>query len=221
MTVLVKICGINSIEAADAAVMAKADFIGLNFHRASPRYLETEPARLLGGRVRSRLKLVALVCDEPDDRIHEIVVATRPDFLQLHGAEDPSRAAHIRHRFGTPVIKVFGVSGPGDVVRVQDYQDIADMFLFDAAAPLAASRPGGHGISFDWRILRTQTFKRPWLLAGGLTAENVGRAIAASGAAAVDVSSGVESSPGRKEPAMIQAFIASAQTANLAEEKSA
>ena len=209
MGVLVKICGINSFEAADAAAEAGADFAGLNFHKKSPRNVAPEQARTLADRLRGRVKLVALFADAGDAEIGVAMEAAVPDFLQLHGGETPARVAEIRSRFGVPVIKVFQVADAGDFARVAEHD--ADMLLFDARAPVGAAFPGGHGASFDWQLLRGRNFSRPWLLAGGLNAGNVARAIATSGAVGVDVSSGVETAPGVKSAAMIREFVRQAR----------
>ena len=216
MAVRIKICGINSADAADAAMRAGADFAGLVFHPASPRNLTLEAAASVAGRLRGRAKLAALIADLEDDRIAAIVGAVKPDFLQLHGAESAGRAVAIRAKFGVPLVKVFSVAEASDFDAVPAFDDIADMFLFDAKAPASAARGGGHGVAFDWQLLRGRTFARPWLLAGGLNAGNVARAIEASGAPCVDVSSGVESAPGVKSPAMIAEFSAAARAAQFA-----
>jgi phosphoribosylanthranilate isomerase len=211
MPVQVKICGINSAAAADAALRAGADFGGLVFFAKSPRNLSLEQAATLATRMRGRLKLVALVVDETDEKLAVIAAGVKPDFFQLHGRETPARAADIRARFGVPVIKALPVSEPGDLEQAAVYGDIAEMFLFDAPPAAEAARPGGLGAAFDWRILRDRRFARPWLLAGGLTPENVARAINVSGAQMVDVSSGVESAPGVKSESRIAEFVAAAK----------
>jgi phosphoribosylanthranilate isomerase len=210
MALLVKICGINAAGPADAAVRAGADMGGLVFHPKSPRHVSLEAAAMLAGRMRGRLKLVALLADADDELIGAVAKAVKPDFLQLHGSETPARAAAVRSRFGIALIKAIAVSGPEDFAAVPAYLPLADMILFDAKAP-EGLRPGGHGIPFDWQLLRGRSFSRPWLLAGGLDAENVARAVTASGAPGVDVSSGVESAPGVKSPALIAAFVAAAR----------
>lgn len=216
MDMLVKICGIDSIVAADAALAGRADFCGLTFHPASPRYLRPETARALADRMRGRTRIVALVCDPTDDRVAEVVRLVRPDLVQLHGNETPARVAEIRARSGAPVMKALAIADVADFAPVAGYEAVADMLLFDSKAPPASSRPGGHGSAFDWQLLQGRRFSRPWLLAGGLTAENVARAIASSGARGVDVSTGVESAPGVKTPDRIQAFITSARAPQLA-----
>jgi phosphoribosylanthranilate isomerase len=221
MRVQVKICGITSAEAADAAVKAGADLLGLVFHPRSPRNLAPDQAASLAGRLRGRIRLVALVADADDETIGAVMKSVAPDFLQLHGAESPARTGEIRARFGCPVIKALAVAEAADFVSVTAYEAAADMLLFDAKAPDGAGRPGGHGAAFDWQLLRGRIFTRPWLLAGGLSSENVGRAIAASGAPGVDVSSGVETAPGRKCPQMIRDFVAAAHQAQFAREAQA
>jgi phosphoribosylanthranilate isomerase len=211
MPVQVKICGINSLKAADAVLHAGADFGGLVFFAASPRNLSPEEGASLAGRLRGRLKLAALVVDEADEKLAAIANQVKPDFFQLHGKETPQRAAEIRARFGIPLIKALPVRDGDDLALAGDYGDIADMFLFDAPVAQNATRPGGHGAAFDWRMLSGKNFARPWFLAGGLTPENVARAIAVSGAGLVDVSSGVESAPGLKSESRIADFVAAAK----------
>jgi phosphoribosylanthranilate isomerase len=211
MPVQVKICGINSAAAADAALRAGADFGGLVFFAKSPRNLALEQGALLAERMRGRLRLAALVVDESDEKLSAIAAQGRPDFFQLHGKETPGRAAEIHTRFGIPIIKALSVAEPGDLAKASAYDDVAEMFLFDAMPAADATRPGGHGAAFDWQILNGRTFARPWFLAGGLTPENVARAIQASGAMQVDVSSGVESAPGIKSESRIAQFVAAAK----------
>ncbi|HEX3753556.1 MAG TPA: phosphoribosylanthranilate isomerase [Rhizomicrobium sp.] len=211
MSVAVKICGITSAEAADAAITAGAAYGGLVFHLKSPRFVTPQMAAALAQRMRGRLKVVALVVDLDDDGIEAVIRAARPDVLQLHGRESVGRVAALRSRFGLPVIKSLAVAESADLAVASAYETVADMLLFDACAPLEADRPGGHGAAFDWKILSGRSFTRPWLLAGGLTPGNIARAIALSGAKLVDVSSGVETAPGIKSPARIAEFIAAAR----------
>jgi phosphoribosylanthranilate isomerase len=210
MSIAVKICGLTSAEAVDAAVAAGAAYGGLVFHRRSPRYLGAEAARALAARMRGRLKIVALVADMDDGELETVIAAVAPDFLQLHGAEDVARTAAIRARFGLPVIKALAVADNADLDAVRGFEDAADMLLFDARPPDGAERRGGHGAAFDWRILAGHSFTKPWFLAGGLSPDNVARAIQLSGARQVDTSSGVESAPGVKDVAAIAAFVAAA-----------
>jgi phosphoribosylanthranilate isomerase len=211
MSVAVKICGINSVSAADAVVRAGGDFGGLVFFAKSPRALSVDAGAQLAARMRGRLKLAALVVDADDAELERIASKVQPDFFQLHGWESVARAAEISARFHIPVIKAFSVSEPADLAKASAYDDVAEMFLFDTPPAASATRPGGHGVAFDWRMLSGQHFRRPWLLAGGLTPANVARAIEVSGARMVDVSSGVESAPGVKSEQLIADFVAAAK----------
>jgi phosphoribosylanthranilate isomerase len=216
MGVLVKICGITGIEAADAALDSRADFAGLNFYKKSPRNLGLGVGAQLADRFRGTdVRTVAVVADATDDELLQINEIVRPDFLQLHGAETAARASAIRARFGKPVIRAVAVAGAEDFAAIAAYEEVADMFLFDAKAPTGADRPGGHGAAFDWQLLRGRSFSRPWLLAGGLDPGNVARAIRASGAPGVDTASGVESARGVKSPELIRAFVAAARAPTL------
>ena len=208
MSVQVKICGINSMAAADAAVRASADYAGLVFFHRSPRFVKADAAAALSQRLRGRARVVALLVDARDEEIVSAIAAARPDFLQLHGSETPERTAEIRGRFNLPVIKSMAIAEADDLTVAPSYEKVADMLLFDARAPENASRPGGHGAAFDWQLLRGWKFAKPWLLAGGLNLENVARAIRAANAPGVDVSSGVETEPGMKSPEMIAEFVA-------------
>jgi len=216
MTIQIKICGINSVESADAAVRAGADFAGLMFHPKSPRVLNGEQARMLSDRMKGRTRLVAVVADPNDAILKAIVANARPDFIQLHGKESVARVGDIRSATGLPVIKVLAVAEASDLAAASQYEAIADMLMFDAKASAGAAREGGHGAAFDWQLLRGRTFARPWLLAGGLNAENVARAVSISGAPGVDVSSGVETAPGVKNPEMIRTFVENARNAQFA-----
>ncbi len=239
MAIRVKICGLNSVEAADAAARAGADFAGLVFFPRSPRCVSLDQARTLSARLKGGPRLVALFADAEDDVMAEAVEAAAPDLIQLHGGETPARVGEVASRFSLPVIKAIQISGHEDVARARAYEDVADFLLFDAKAPGTlcapfpkgaarrrcrqsenrtpdgATPPGGHGVAFDWKILSGLSFKRPWLLAGGLTADNVGRAVQASGATMVDTSSGVEDAPGRKSPDKIAAFVRAARKAQF------
>jgi len=212
MPVTVKICGLTSADAVDATVRAGALYGGLVFHAKSPRFVPLEQARGLAERMRGRLKIVALIADMDDAGIEAIVKTVRPDFLQLHGSETVQRTAEIRSRFGLPVIKALPVAEASDFATVADYEKFADMLMFDARPPKGADRAGGHGAAFDWTLLAGRSFSRPWFLAGGLNPDNVARAVELSGAAQVDVSSGVESAPGVKDAARIADFTAAANS---------
>jgi phosphoribosylanthranilate isomerase len=207
MTVAVKICGLTSSDAIEAAVAAGAVYGGLVFHPKSPRFVALEQGRALAERMRGRLKSVALITDMDDAAIAGLVKSVAPELLQLHGRESVARTAEIRARFGLPVIKALPVGEAADLAVAADYAVVADMLMFDAKPPKGAERPGGHGAAFDWKILAGRSFAKPWFLAGGLDPENVARAIELSGAQLVDVSSGVESAPGVKDAARIAQFI--------------
>jgi phosphoribosylanthranilate isomerase len=219
MTVAVKICGITSPDAIDAAAASGAVYGGLVFHPRSPRFVALDSARALAERMRGRLKSVALITDMDDTGIASLVKAVMPDYLQLHGNETVQRTAEIGARFGIAVIKVLPVAETSDLAGAAEYEKVADMLMFDARPPEGAERPGGHGASFDWKILSGRTFRKPWFLAGGLGPDNVARAIELSGAQRVDVSSGVESAPGVKDLSRIAAFINAARsTASFAKQ---
>ena len=214
MTVRVKICGINSVEAADAAAQEGADFVGLVFFSKSPRRIDCDLANALAIRLRGGPKIVALFANADDSTIAEAVAAAQPDYLQLHGTESPARVGQIAARFGLPIIKAVPIAEAADLSAAQPYGDAADFLLFDAKAPANAERPGGHGLSFDWKVLSGQRIPLPWFLAGGLNPGNVGRAIRASGAEIVDTSSGVEIAPGKKSRQLIAEFVKAARNAS-------
>jgi len=172
----------------------------------------------LAARIRGRSRLVVLLADARDAEIAAAIAAAKPDFIQLHGRETPERVAAVRLHFGLPVIKAISIADAADLAQVSAFEGVADMMLFDAKAPPNALRPGGHGVAFDWQLLRGRTFARPWLLAGGITSENVGRAIHSAAAPGVDVSSGVETAPGIKSADMIREFVAAVRSAEFAKE---
>jgi len=213
MAILVKICGITTADAADAVVRAGADFAGLMFHPKSPRKVDLPQAAALAERMRGRARLVGVMSDPADEALGAMIAAVKPDLIQLHGTETAARVGAIRSRFGMPVMKVVSVATADDLANVAGYEDAADLLMFDAKAPPGASREGGHGAAFDWQILRARKFSKPWLLAGGLNADNVARAMRTSEAPGVDVSSGVEAAPGQKSPEMIAAFVSAARNA--------
>ena len=202
----------TSTGAIDAAVSAGAAYGGLVFHPNSPRNLSLQEASSMAERMRGRLKIVALIVDMDNAALEALVKTVNPDFLQLHGHETVQRTAEIRARFGLPVIKVLPVADASDLAVAAEYESVADLLMFDARPPQGAMRPGGHGAAFDWKILNGKRFTKPWLLAGGLTPDNVARAIELSGAKLVDVSSGVESAPGVKDAQRIRDFLLAANT---------
>ncbi len=207
MSVAVKICGLNDAKSVAAAVAGGAAFVGFVFFPASPRYVEPETAARLGTDVPKAVIKVGLVVDADDTTIGRIIERARIDMLQLHGAETPARAAEIRARFKLPVMKAIPVETAADVDRARDFEPVADRLMFDARPPKDATRPGGNALPFDWTLLKGRAFAKPWLLAGGLSAANVTEAVRASGARAVDVSSGVETAPGRKSVEKIAEFL--------------
>ena len=187
--------------------------VGLVFFAKSPRFVGLDHAHELAAQARDRARIVALTVDAEDDLLAAIARVVGPDMLQLHGRETPQRVAAIKRTFGLPAMKAIGVSEAADFARARDYESVADWLLIDAKPPKDAVLPGGNGRPFDWRLARGFAPKIPWLLSGGLDADNVGEAIARSGARGVDVSSGVEIAPGRKDPGLIRAFIAAARRA--------
>ncbi|MCA3564128.1 MAG: phosphoribosylanthranilate isomerase [Methylocystis sp.] len=217
---LIKICGLSTAETMVAALDAGADMVGLVFHRNSPRSVSLEAAASLAGIARGRATIVALSVDPSDEGLDAIMRHANPDLFQLHGSETPERCVEVKALTGRPVMKVLGVAEPADLASLPDYVPHAAQFLLDAKPPKDAAYPGGQGKTFDWQVLKGIDPQTPFLLSGGLTPENVGTAIATVRSlglalAGVDVSSGVESAPGVKDIAKIQAFIRSARTASL------
>jgi phosphoribosylanthranilate isomerase len=219
MGVQVKICGLTSREAAEAVLKAGADFGGLVFFPASPRHLGLDRARGLAALLRGRVRIVTLMVDPSDAAVDEVVAAIAPDLIQLHGRETPARVGEIARHAKRPIIKALPVAESADVALAHSYEDVADYFLFDAKADTSATRPGGLGAAFDWQLLAGRSFRRPWGLAGGLTPDNVARAIRIAGPAFVDASSGVEDSPGAKSPEKIAAFVQAARNAQYTDQK--
>jgi phosphoribosylanthranilate isomerase len=213
MSLLVKICGLKTSDALDAALEAGADMVGFVFFAPSPRHLGYEAARLLGERVNGRAAKVALSVDATDAELGNVVDALKPDMLQLHGRETPERVAVLRSRFGLPVMKALPVEQRSDLSPIREYAHVADRILFDARAPQDATRPGGLGKAFDWRLLENLDIAVPFMLSGGLDARNVAEALAITRAPSVDVSSGVEKRPGEKDIAKIRAFVRAARSA--------
>jgi phosphoribosylanthranilate isomerase len=213
MSLIVKICGLSTPEALDVALDAGADMVGFVFFAPSPRHVAFDTARALGQRVRGRAQKVALSVDADDALLDAVVEALRPDLLQLHGKEPPARIAVLRRRFGLPVMKAIAVATRADLAAVATYKTSADRLLFDARAPREATRPGGLGKAFDWRLLENLDPGLLFMLSGGLDADNVGEALRITGAPGVDVSSGVERAPGEKDPDKIRAFIRAARQA--------
>jgi len=213
MPVLIKICGLSTPEALDVALDAGADAVGFVFFPPSPRHLGFEAARALGARVRGRARKVALSVDADDDWLAASIEALKPDLLQLHGRETPDRVVVVRTRFGLPVIKALPIAERADLAPIRIYAKVADRLLFDASAPREATRPGGLGVSFDWGLLQNIDPGVPFMLSGGLDPANVAEALRITQAPGVDVSSGVERTPGEKDPDKIRAFIRLARSA--------
>jgi phosphoribosylanthranilate isomerase len=211
MSVLVKICGLSTPETLDVALDAGADMVGFVFFPPSPRNITCEQGYALGSRVQGRAKKVALSVDADDALLEQIVAALKPDLLQLHGHETPQRVAAIRESFGLPVMKVLAIETKADLAAIAPYAGIADRLLFDALPPRDATRPGGLGKPFDWHLLEGLDPPVPFMLSGGLDPVNVAEALRITRAPGVDVSSGVESAPGVKDPEKIRAFIRAAR----------
>ena len=211
MSVLIKICGLKTPDAVDVALEAGADMVGFVFFPASPRHVGYEAVRLLAARVRGRAKKVALSVDASDEQLAAIIDALKPDLLQLHGQEAPERVTVVRTRFGLPVMKALPIAQKADLSPIRLYDKLADRLIFDARAPRDATRPGGLGKSFDWRLLENLKVGVPFMLSGGLDADNVAEALRITRAGGVDVSSGVERAPGEKDPDKIRAFVRAAR----------
>lgn len=209
MTVLAKICGLKTPEAVAAAVDGGASLVGFVFFGRSPRCIDPQTVKQLAARVPPSVRKVGMLVDDGDERIAEILKGCDLDLLQLHGAETPERVAQIRARFGKQVIKAIPVSEAADLDRAAAYEPVADYLMFDAKPPksMTGALPGGNALSFDWTLLSNRHFRLPWLLAGGLTPDNVAEAARISGAPMVDVSSGVEDRPGEKNVSKIKAFL--------------
>jgi phosphoribosylanthranilate isomerase len=211
MEVRVKICGLRTAADVAAVAAAGAAYAGFVFFPKSPRHLTVEAARALALAAPEGLCKVALTVDADDATLDAIVGAVPLDMLQLHGHESPERVAEVKARYGLPVMKAVGVADEGDLAGLLEMSLAADQLLIDAKPPKGADLPGGNGLAFDWRLLVGRKWLRPWMLAGGLTPDNVARAVRLTGARQVDVSSGVESAPGVKDPARIAAFVQAAQ----------
>lgn len=217
---LVKICGLKTAEALDAALAAGADMVGFVRFARSPRHVALDVGRALSREAAGRALRVLLLVDPTDAELDEAVAAIEPDLVQLHGRESPERTAEVAARAGCPVMKALPVADAADLDRIDRYRGSADRILLDAKPPPDAVLPGGNGIAFDWTLLAS--LGRPdgrLVLSGGLSPRNVAEAIAVSGLAAVDVSSGVESRPGIKDPAKIAAFVEAARAAFAARDQ--
>ena len=213
MTIAAKICGLNNEGAVAAAVEGGAAYVGFVFYPPSPRAVSPQQAAAQCSAVPARVRRVALFVDADDTAVRAVLDAVPIDILQFHGRESPARVTEAKARFGRPVMKAISVAAPEDVHTASHYEDRADMLLFDAKPPLRADAlPGGNGLAFDWRLIADRRWRRPWMLSGGLTAALLPEAVRISGAAAVDVSTGVERRPGDKDPDKIREFLAVART---------
>jgi phosphoribosylanthranilate isomerase len=212
MAVDVKICGIKSEAALAAAIEAGADFVGFVFFAQSPRNIDLGVAGRLADTGRGRIRSVGLLVDPTDAELDDILGRVAPDIIQLHGAETPERVAKIRMYAARPVLKAVKVATAADIIAASAFP-AADMFLFDAKPAKAVDLPGGNGVPFDWPLLAQTPPDRPYMLSGGLTADNIAEAIRVTGAQAVDTSSGVERAPGEKDPAAIRRFVQAAKAA--------
>lgn len=209
----IKICGVSTSKALDAAIAARAHHVGFVFFAPSPRNVDLEQAAGLKQRASGKIRTVGLFVDADDALLGKAVAACEPDAIQLHGAETPERVALIRARFGRPVWKALAVRSAADVARATHYAGAADRVLFDAKTPDSAALPGGMGLSFDWSLVAGWSGPLAWGLAGGLTPANVADALRQTGAPLVDTSSGVETGPGVKDVDKIAAFCKAARQA--------
>ena len=207
----VKICGLRTPADVTAAAQAGASYLGFNFYPASPRALTPQAARDAALATPPGIAKVGLVVDAADDLLEAILATVPLDMLQLHGHESPGRVAEIRKRFGLPVMKAVGIATAEDLPQIDRHARVADQILVDARPAPDAALPGGNGIAFDWRLLQGRRWQLPWMLAGGLTSANVAEAIRLTDARQIDVASGVETSPGVKDPDRMATFIAAAQ----------
>ena len=213
-TVSVKICGLRRARDVAAAARAGARYVGFVFFPKSPRAVTPDEAAALAAEVPVGVAKVALVVDPDDALLDEITAAVPLDMIQLHGHETPARVAEIKARYGLPVMKAIGIATAADLPGIDLYAPVADQLLIDAKPAEGADLPGGNGLAFDWRLLAGRKYWTvPWMLAGGLTPDNVAEAIRLTGARQVDVSSGVEAAPGEKDAARVADFVAAAQAA--------
>ena len=212
MSIAVKICGLSTPETVAAAVAGGARWVGFVFYPSSPRAVSPAAAAALGALVPPSVQRVGMFVDADDATLAAILAAVPLDLLQFHGRETPERVAAAKARFGKPVVKALPVADPQDVAAASRYENVADMLLFDAKPPRQADAlPGGNGLAFDWQLIAGRKWRQQWLLSGGLNAAVLADAVRISGATAVDVSTGVESAPGRKDCDKIRAFLAVAR----------
>ncbi len=211
MGVAAKICGLTDEQAVAAAVAGGAAYVGFVFYPPSPRSVSRQQAARLCAAIPPGVTRVGLFVDADNHSIAAVLDLVPLDMLQFHGSESPQRVAEAKAYFECEIMKAVAIAGPDDVAAAAEYQDAADMLLFDAKPPIRPDAlPGGNGLAFDWGLIAGHSWRRPWMLSGGLTAELLPDAVRVSGAAIVDVSSGVETRPGHKDPAKISAFLAAA-----------
>lgn len=208
MSIRVKICGLSTAETVAAAVDAGAAYLGFVFFEKSPRNVSLQAARALALGVPEGVAKVALIVNATDGFLDDLTHDVPLDMLQLHGAETPARVTQVKARYGLPVMKAVGVRTAKDVAGLQAYEAVADQILVDAKPPEGANRPGGNAVAFDWSLIAGRRWPTPWMLAGGLTVDNVADAVTATGARQIDLSSAVESAPGVKDPGLIRQFLA-------------
>lgn len=206
MSLDIKICGLKTADALEAALAGGASHVGFIFFAKSPRNIAPYDAGRLRDLAGGRAKAVAVTVDADDETLDTIVAQMRPDMLQLHGSEAPQRAAAVKARYGLPVIKAFSIREAGDLAAADAYRGLADRLLFDAKPPSDAELPGGNGVPFDWRVLTALDPGTDYMLSGGLNADNIGAALRMVKPRGIDVSSGVESAPGVKDPVLIEGF---------------
>lgn len=209
----VKICGLTTPETLDAALAGGAAFVGAVVFPKSPRHIEPLHAATLFEPARGRAKIVAVTVDADDALLTEIALILKPDLIQLHGSESPTRAERVRTLTGAGIVKALPIRAHEDFAEAEEWEPFVDHLMFDAKPPAGSALPGGVGARFDWTLLAGRAFRRPWFVAGGLTPENVAGAVRISGTPMVDVSSGVETAPGVKDPALIAAFLEAARSA--------
>ncbi len=209
--VSVKICGISTVDDVRACAGAGANYMGLVFFEKSPRNITIPAARDLALAAPVGLAKVALVVNPSDAELDAIAGTVPLDMIQLHGRETPERVAEVKARYGLPVMKAVGIADANDLPKLESYFGVADQILVDAKPPKGGELPGGNGLSFDWRLIAGRRWPCPWMLAGGLTPENVAEAVKMTGTKQVDVSSGVEDAPGQKNAELIQKFVRSSR----------
>ncbi|MEO0502974.1 MAG: phosphoribosylanthranilate isomerase [Pseudomonadota bacterium] len=206
--IAVKICGLSRPEHVSAAAEAGAAYVGYVFFPKSPRNVSLDTARALAVGTAPGVAKVALVVNADDAFLDALTAQVPLDMLQLHGSEPPERVAAVKARYGLPVMKAVGIAGPDDLAALDAYGRVADQILVDTKAPKGADRPGGNGATFDWSLIAGRRWPVPWMLAGGLTTENVAGAVRATGARQIDLSSAVETAPGQKDAGLIRDFMA-------------